>query len=62
MMKGLSKEQWLAAVLAAMLSVGGLGYLMNMQSDLSEAAKEGKAKRMADIEATRPTEAAKPKR
>jgi hypothetical protein len=59
-MKGLSKEQWIAAVLAVGLTVGGLGTLVKMQGDLGKSAKEGKAKRAADIEAINSPDAAKP--
>lgn len=61
-MKGLSKEQWMAAIFAVVLTAGGVGALVKMQGDLGKSAKEGKAKRMADIEAINGTEAAKPQR
>lgn len=50
-MRNLSKEQWMAAGLAVAITVAGLGYFVKQQNDLSAAAKEGRAKRMADIEA-----------
>jgi hypothetical protein len=61
-MKGLSKEQWLAAILAVGLTVGGLGTMVKMQGDLGKSAREGKAKRAADIEAINATGTAKPQR
>jgi hypothetical protein len=59
-MRNLSKEQWMAAGLAVALTVGGLGYMVKMQGDLSKSAKEGKARRTADIEAINAAGSAKP--
>lgn len=50
-MRGFSKEQLIAGLLALALTVGGLGYFAKMQGDLSKAVKDGREKRTADIEA-----------
>lgn len=44
-MASLTREQWIGAGLALVLTLGGVGSMVVMQGDLSAAAKKGKEER-----------------